>query len=251
MIKVCPVRPIARRRGRHAGRPGSWLVMTALCLAAVWLSAGCERRTRSSPVPADTTAGPVPRQVSFDAAFRLTRSGRPRSILRAQRMEQYETEDSTYTVLRGPSDTSRVRVYVFDPAAGDSSATITADRVVLHSAENRFEAYGDVVVTTRDGRRLQSEHLTWNEADRKIRTRRFVRIQTPTERVQGTGLVADEDLDTYSIGRFTAQVEVDEDPEADPAPDPATDPATDPPPAAAPGAVPDTTAEGTPPGDGR
>ena len=186
--------------------------------AAVLVSLGlglvnCEHRARGPGVTADTTSGPVPRQVSYDAVFRLTRGDQPRSTMHAERMEQYETEDSTYTLLESPSETRRVQVYVFD-AKGDSSATITADRVYVYNREDRFEAYGNVIVETQDDRTLWSEHLTWNEADRKIRTRRFVRIRTPTERVQGTGLVADEDLDTYSIGRFTAQVEVDD--ETDP-----------------------------------
>jgi len=37
-----------------------------------------------------------------------------------------------------------------------------------------------------------------------------VRIRTPTEVVQGNGLVADEDLETYQLGRFSAEVEVND-----------------------------------------
>lgn len=173
----------------------------------------CERRAPSSRAAPDTTSGPTPRQVSYDAQFRIHDGGQPRATLVAGRMEQYDTEDSTYTLLRSPSDSLRVRVYVFDEN-GDSSATITADRVLLYSAEDRFEAYGNAIVVTKDDKTLQSEHLTWHEVDRKIRTQRFVRIQTPTEQVQGTGLVADEDLDTYSIGRFTARVEMDDESES-------------------------------------
>jgi LPS export ABC transporter protein LptC len=195
----------------EAGLRGVLGVAVLLSLGLVLVN--CEHRARGPGPAADTTSGPVPRQVSFDAVFRVTRGDQPRSTMHAERMEQYETEDSTYTLLESPSATRRVQVYVFG-ASGDSSATITADRVYIYNRENRFEAYGNVVVETRDDRTLWSEHLTWNEADRKIRTRRFVRIRTPTERVQGTGLVADEDLDTYSIGRFTAQVEVDDDAES-------------------------------------
>jgi LPS export ABC transporter protein LptC len=192
----------------------SWAAALLLAAGMTALTTACERRARTAADEADTTAaeGPTPRQVSYDATFRLYRGGEPRSTLIAERMEQYETEDSTYTLLRSPSDSLRARVYVFDEN-GDSSATITADRVYLFQKENRFEAYGNVVVVTTDDKTLRSEHLTWNEADRKLRTRRFVRIRTPTERVQGTGLVADEDLDTYSIGRFTARVEVDDEEE--------------------------------------
>jgi hypothetical protein len=82
--------------------------------------------------------------------------------------------------------------------------------VVFFNQKGRYEAYGNVVVLTKEGRRLESEHLTWNQFDRTIRTRRFVRITTPSEDVRGNGLVADEDLETYQIGRFTAEVEVDD-----------------------------------------
>lgn len=125
-------------------------------------------------------------------------------------MEQYRSEDSTYSVWSTVSDSSRVHSYVFDEE-GDSSATITADSVVFYNEDGRFEAYDNVIVQTVEGRRLESEHLTWNQFDRKIRTRRFVHITTPTEDVRGNGLVADEDLATYQIGEFTAEVDVEED----------------------------------------
>ena len=58
--------------------------------------------------------------------------------------------------------------------------------------------------------RLECEHLIWLEEKREVRTPGFVSIVTPTERVQGYGLVADEDLRTVQIGRFTAQVTLEE-----------------------------------------
>ncbi len=201
-------------RSLCTGRLPCWIVGGISWVLLLSLMA-CERRAPSSSSRAapDTTSGPTPRQVSYDAEFRIHDGGRPRATLVAGQMEQYDTEDSTYTLLRSPSDSLRVRVYVFDEN-GDSSSTITANRVLLYSEENRFEAYGNVLVATNDDRTLRSEHLTWHEVDRKIRTQRFVRIRTPTEQVQGTGLVADEDLDTYSIGQFTARVEMDDESES-------------------------------------
>lgn len=127
-------------------------------------------------------------------------------------MEQYKTSDSSYSVWRTMSDTGRVRAYLFDQE-GDSSATLTADSVVYQNQKGQLDAYGNVVVVTESNKHLESEKLTWRQADRTIRTRRFVRIVTPKEVVQGNGLVADEDLESYQIGRFTAEVEVDEEDE--------------------------------------
>jgi len=117
-----------------------------------------------------------------------------------------------------PLPMDRVVAYVFEE--GDSSAVITAERMLYFADEGRFEAFGDVEVHTVDRKRLSSEQLTWNQNTRKLRTRRFVRIVTPTEDVQGNGLVADENLDTYQIGRFTADVDVDDEASGD---GPATD----------------------------
>ncbi len=129
-------------------------------------------------------------------------------------MEQYQTDDSTYSVWRSMDDTTKVRVYLFDEE-GDSSATVTADSLVFQDQKGVLHAYRNVVVTTEDNKRLESEHLTWHQADRTIRTHRFVRIRTPSEVVQGDGLVADEDLETYQLGRFSAEVDVDEDDDTD------------------------------------
>lgn len=175
----------------------------------LFLVAGCEYRARTDDArPPDSLQAPGPSQVTSTARFTMNKGGERRATIRAQRMEQYETEDSTYSVWRPLSDTGRVYSFVFEE--GDSSATITADSVVFYNQDGRFEAYGDVVVVTDERRRLESEHLTWNQFDRTIRTRRFVHITTPTEDVRGNGLVADEDLETYQIGRFEAQVEVEE-----------------------------------------
>lgn len=190
-----------------------WALLLASVVGILLVSGGCEHRTRSGkPVGLDTTRGPVPKHVSWDAEFTLSREGHRRAVLTARRMEQYKTSDSSYSVWRAMSDTGRVRAYLFEKE-GDSSATLTADSVVYQNQKGQLDAYGNVVVVTESNKRLESEKLTWHQADRTIRTRRFVRIVTPKEVVQGNGLVADEDLESYQIGRFTAEVEVDEEDE--------------------------------------
>lgn len=174
------------------------------------LGLACEhRQSTNGSVSADTSDGPTPTNVSWEAEFSLHENGQRRAVIEANRMERYATEDSTYSVWRTLNDSSRVRTYLFDEE-GDSSATVTADSVLFFNREGRFEAFGNVVVVTETDKRLESEHLTWDQADQKIRTRRFVHITTPSEVVQGNGLVADEDLETYQIGRFSAEMEVEE-----------------------------------------
>lgn len=190
---------------------GLWIGMVGL-IGLVLI--GCERRS-AGPAAAQPPPEDAPQHVSWDAYFVMNEGERQRAALSAHRMEQYSRGDSTFALLRSsPPDSAglqRVTAWLFD-AEGDSSATLTADSLVYYDQERRFEAFGEVVVVTQEDKRLESEFLTWEEDERKIRTDRFVRITTPAERVAGYGLVADENLDTYQIGRFTAQVTIDDDP---------------------------------------
>ena len=192
-----------------------------LALTLLLLTAGCERRAET-PTLAEVRAEGGPDQESWGVHFYVTQvpigseESRIRVEMLADYMAQYEREDSTYQLLRGHPDSlnRRVIAYLYD-GQGDSSATLTADRVLYFDREKRFEAQGNVVVVTREDKRLESEKLIWLEDERKIRTQSFVNIVSPTEHVQGYGLVADEDLKTYQIGRFTAQVTLDEEEEED------------------------------------
>lgn len=191
-------------------------ITTGIMLLGILLVGACEHRTRSGDQEDSAASdGPTPTHVSWTARFTMTEGGEPRATLRAARMEQYRTADSSYSVWRSMEDSARVRLYLFDES-GDSSAVMVADSLVFREQEGFLDAYRNVVVTTEDDKRLRTEHLTWNQSDRKIRTRRFVRIRTPKEVVQGNGLVADENLETYQLGRFSAEVEVDEETENEP-----------------------------------
>jgi LPS export ABC transporter protein LptC len=126
-------------------------------------------------------------------------------------MAKYAQGDTTYVVLQSHADTTRtpVTASLFDET-GAATSTVHARRLIYHDQSRRFEARGGVVVETHDGKRLESEVLFWNEADRQVRTPGFTRITTPTEQIQGYGLVADENLDTYSLARITGQVTVED-----------------------------------------
>ena len=192
----------------------------ALGLALFLMSlTGCERRA-APPTMAEVRAEGGPDQESWGVHFYVTQVpvGQDESRIRvemiADYMAQYEREDSTYQLLQGHPDSlnRRVTAYLFD-LEGDSSATLTADRVYYFDRDKRFEAEGRVVVITRENKRLESEQLTWLEDERKVRTESFVSIVAPDEQLQGYGLEADEDLKNYQIGRFTAEVTITEEEE--------------------------------------
>ncbi len=172
----------------------------------------CERAT-TVPVMADMEDADAPNQESWNVRTQVTQTlvgetaSRKRLELIADYVAWYETEESRYQLLK--QIMRPVVVHLYD-AQGDSSATVQAREIRYYSAEDRFEATGQVVVHTRDDTRLTTDALEWRERDRTLRTDRFVRIISSKEDVQGYGLVAGEDLQTYQLGRFTARVVVEE-----------------------------------------
>lgn len=186
--------------------------MHILLVLALLAAAGC--RPSTNTVSMDTVrAEGEPTLESWGAHFTVSQvpvgeeASRRRFEIRAGYLAEYTRGDSTYTLLRTDPERPEphVTAYLYD-AADDTSATLTAQRVLYFEADRRLEARGDVVVVAREGRRLESEHLVWHEDDHTVRTPGFVRIITPTEQVEGYGLEADEDLATYRLLRVTANV---------------------------------------------
>lgn len=182
-------------------------LLQGLLLGALVLAA-CARQ--EDAIPPGVALEDRPDQETWDVALALSMEGQPRAFVRAPYLARYERADSTFARFgpAGPADTTRVEVQVYD--AGRLTATVEADRLLYLDQRRRFVAEGRVVVETETGKTLHSETLTWDEADRRLRTDGFVRITTPTERLQGYRLVADEDLETYTLARITGQVTVEE-----------------------------------------
>ena len=133
-------------------------------------------------------------------------SSRIRMEFIAEYMAWVNDLDSSYQRLSG--DKSKVHVNLYD-TTGAATVSITADQVWYYGQQQRVVADGEVLVLTSDGRRLETEWLEWESGNQKIRTDRYVHITTPDETVEGTGLEAEEDLSSYQIGRFKAEVAVD------------------------------------------
>ena len=181
---------------------------TVALILIVLILAGCGRR--GAPIPPDPEPGERPDQESWDVTVILEMDGNPRARLQAPYLARYDYVDSTaahFTML--PDDPRRVFVDVYD-SEGEPSATVEANLVVYREEYRIFDATGDVVVIGRDQRRIESEHMTWDEASAELRSPGFVRITTQTERLSGYDLVADESVDTYTLARITGQVEVED-----------------------------------------
>lgn len=174
----------------------------------------CEHRA-PTPASLDTVEeeGRQPDQESWDTTFDVSEGGRPRLRVLAPYLARYALDDSTYTHLQNDPDsttTTDVIAYIFN-ADGDSSATITADEMYYYDMASRFEARGNVIVLSQDGQQLETEFLIWLEAEQSVRAPDFATLITPTRRLQGYDLVADEDLANYEWTRLTGEFVIEDD----------------------------------------
>src|SRR5690625_170520 len=185
-------------------------------LVFLMIPAGCSPASRSNGVvePSDEHH---PTSESWGVRFVISETveeageSRPRLIMEAGYMATFD-DDSTYTVLRPDVDEgeSDVIAVIFDPAANDTSAVVRAHEIIYREADGIFDATGDVRVEARDDRRLWSDRLHWDERERRIRAPGFVRIISPSERIEGYNMIADEDLDNYRLERVTGEAEIEE-----------------------------------------
>lgn len=82
---------------------------------------------------------------------------------------------------------------------GSLNGTLTADYAIRYEAKQGVVVQNNVVWSSLDGKRLESEELIWDEKEKKIHTQKLVRIITPTENVFGYGLEADQDFENWRI----------------------------------------------------
>lgn len=82
---------------------------------------------------------------------------------------------------------------------GEVRSTLTSAHGNLARRTSDMEAMGNVVVTARDGTRLNTERLTWDERSGKIKSDRFVRVTKEQDVMTGVGLEADPDLKNVRV----------------------------------------------------
>lgn len=93
---------------------------------------------------------------------------------------------------------------------GAINSTLKADYAIRFEGKSRIVVQNNVVWTSMDGKRLESEELIWDERTKKIHTQKLVHIVTPEQDIFGYGLEADQDFDTWKIISPIGDLKVDD-----------------------------------------
>lgn len=93
----------------------------------------------------------------------------------------------------------------FDPHLREESR-LTANYGMVREDQDEMIARNNVVANNRNGDRLETEELIWNQKTRRIYSDKFVRITTADEIMYGDGFESNEDLTNYKIRKIRGTV---------------------------------------------
>lgn len=166
------------------------LVVAASCAAVA--GAGACQDSQAPPVTARASLADSADQVMFGVRSDLVSGGVRRGELFSD--TAFLFDQGTRIELRG------VRANFFTET-GDVDGTLTSREGTFNNRSGEMHARGDVVVQTRDGRRLQSPELRYIVSQQLIQSDSSFVLTRPGERLEGIGFTSDPNLRNVRIER--------------------------------------------------
>ena len=91
------------------------------------------------------------------------------------------------------------------------SATLKANYGIRYDIKKQMEVKYAVELINKDGTKLETEKLIWNEVTQRIYTDVFVKITNRKEIIMGTGMESNQDFTKYEIKHVTGQILINTD----------------------------------------
>jgi LPS export ABC transporter protein LptC len=149
----------------------------------------------------------LPTQQGKGITMIYTDSARLKMVLKAPKMQTYDNDvPEPFTVL-----SEGVMIDFFDKDQKPQT-TLRANYGVHYPGQKRMEVKYNVVVVNKDGEKLNTEHLIWDENQKKILSSAFVKITTAKEIIMGKGLESNQDFTQYQIKEVTGTIQLSDEP---------------------------------------
>lgn len=165
---------------------------TLLVAGCAFAAATACRETKQPPVgvigPADTAE-----QVGFGVRILLTPNGIQRGELLGDTM--FIFNDQTKFDFRN----ARVK---FNTELGVPNGTMRADRGIYDTRTQILEGFGNVVLTTLDGKRLTSPHLKFSQLANEVSSDTTFEMKVGDRVQTGIGFKSDPNLNRFVCERF-------------------------------------------------
>ncbi len=146
----------------------------------------------------------LPDQEAWNTTIYLSRHGRQEATIKAGHRVYYAETDRT--VMYGG-----IHVAFYDED-GSLSSTLEAEQGEINGLTHDLRVRGDVIVQSMERGTLETDSLTWINAENLIETEASVRLVREADVITGEGFAADPGMRSYIIrrhirGQFLPSVE--------------------------------------------
>jgi LPS export ABC transporter protein LptC len=166
----------------------AWLVIGA----ALVVAAGCSNQRSAPTVSAGASLADSAEQVMLNVRSLLTDRGIERGEMFAD--SAYIFDDNTRFELR------KVRA-TFNTTTGVKDGTMSADRGRYNLRQQILEGFGNVVITTNDGKRLTSPQVRYNQLANEVSSDTNFTMVEAGRTLSGIGFRADPQLTRLKVLR--------------------------------------------------
>lgn len=172
-------------------------VPALVCLVATVVAAACDKGPKGPPLGATTRSiADSADQVVFGQRTMIT----DRGVLRAEILA-----DTSFVFDENSRVDMRVVHGTFFSSVGVKDALLTSARAKYNVRDEGFEATGNVVVTSLDGRRLVTEHLVFDQRANKLSSEvAFVMTEPGGREMRGIGFDSDPDMNNVRVHKSSS-----------------------------------------------
>jgi LPS export ABC transporter protein LptC len=172
------------------------ILLVVCCILLV----SCQNDLRK--LPPDTTLKDLESDRATDVTFIRSEKGRTKAKLHTNEFIKNDNAKPPYIdMLKG------LKMELYDDSLRVES-TITARSARYYPKEGNVIARDSVVVVNKEGKRLQTEELIWNQKLERIYTEKFVRITIDNQITYGDGIEANQDFTWFRIKKQRGTIPV-------------------------------------------
>ena len=124
-----------------------------------------------------------------------TENGKIKVRIVANKIERFQNQQP------GLIFSEHMEVYFYNDSS-DLQSTLMANDASIDEDKKIMLAQNNVVLTSSDDKKLETEELVWDEKQEKIYTDKKVKITTGKEVVYGEGFTSNPDFSQYSITKI-------------------------------------------------
>lgn len=186
---------MTKRTGRNTGSP-----LIILSLLSVLSFTACSNDPED--IRALTGGGSRQQDHATDVTLIYSKDGHVKMRAFAHDFLRDESSSPSYI------DMNRSLKAEFFDSSGEVEHVLTADSCRFYDVKGQVLVWDSVRIVSRNGRKLKTDELVWNESVQQFYTEKPVEITTESEVLHGSSMEANSDFSWYKISQPKGTVEV-------------------------------------------